>query len=91
MMAAMTRFTTRGIGVIALQDRYHSWVIGSLMTALVGAAGVAIVFNWGQVSLGKAARVLTRDNRLAGLRSGAATTRRSDDDCLARSGSQQGP
>ncbi len=32
-----------------------------LMTALVGAAGVAIVFNWDQVSLGKTARVLTRD------------------------------
>lgn len=52
MMAAMARFTTRGLGVIALQDRYHSWVIGSLMRALVGTAGVAIVFNWGQISLG---------------------------------------
>ena len=52
MMAAMARFTTRGLGVIALQDRYHGWVIGSLMTALIGTAGVAIVFNWGQVSLG---------------------------------------
>ncbi len=52
MMAAMARFTTRGLGVIALQDRYHGWVIGSLMTALIGTTGVAIVFNWGQVSLG---------------------------------------
>ena len=51
MMAAMARFTTRGLGIVPLQNRYHGWVIGSLMTALVGAAAVAIVFNYGQVSL----------------------------------------
>jgi len=52
MMAAMARFTTRGLGIIPLQNRYHGWVVGSLMTALVGATVVAIIFNYGQVSLG---------------------------------------
>jgi Mn2+/Fe2+ NRAMP family transporter len=52
MMAAMARFTTRGLGVVALQNRYHGWLVGSLMTALVGTAAVAVVFNFAQYSLG---------------------------------------
>ncbi len=52
MMAASARFTTRGLRVIALQNEYHGWIIGSLMTALIGTSAVAIVFNWGQYSLG---------------------------------------
>jgi Mn2+/Fe2+ NRAMP family transporter len=52
MMAVMARFTTRGHGIVALQNRYHSWLIGSLATALVGTAVVAVVFNFGQYSLG---------------------------------------
>jgi len=52
MMAAMARFTTRGQGAVALQNRHHGWLVGSLMTALVGTAAVAIIFNYGQYSLG---------------------------------------
>ncbi|HXV62305.1 MAG TPA: divalent metal cation transporter [Vicinamibacteria bacterium] len=52
MMAAMARFTTRGHGIVALQNRYHGVLFGSVMTALVGSTAVAIVFNFGQVSLG---------------------------------------
>lgn len=51
MMAAMARFTTRGLGIVPLQNRYHGWVVGSLLTALVGTAAVAVIFNFGQVSL----------------------------------------
>ncbi len=53
MMAAMARFTCGGgIPIIAVQKRYHGWIVGSLMTALVGTAAVAIIFNYGQYSLG---------------------------------------
>lgn len=53
MMAAMARFTCKGhFRVIAVQNRRHGWIIGSLMTALVGTAFVAVVFNYGQYSLG---------------------------------------
>ena len=53
MMAAMARFTCRGgFRVIQVQNRRHSWLIGSLMTALVGTAAVAVIFNFGQVALG---------------------------------------
>jgi Mn2+/Fe2+ NRAMP family transporter len=53
MMAAMARFTCRGgIAIIAVQKDYHGWIVGSLMTALVGTAAVAIIFNYGQYSLG---------------------------------------
>ena len=52
MMAAMARFTTRGLGIVAVQNRTHGVLVGSLMTALVGTAAVAVVFNFGQVSLG---------------------------------------
>lgn len=53
MMAAMARFTCRGgFRVIAAQNRYHGWIVGSLLTGLVGTAVVAIVFNYGQYSLG---------------------------------------
>ncbi len=52
MMAAMARFTCRGgFRVIQAQNRRHGWLVGSLMTALVGTTFVAIVFNYGQVSL----------------------------------------
>lgn len=53
MMAAMARFTCKGgFRVIQVQNRRHSWLIGSLMTALVGTAAVAVIFNFGQVALG---------------------------------------
>lgn len=53
MLAAMARFTCRGgFRVIAAQNRYHGWVVGSLLTGLIGTAMVAIVFNYGQYSLG---------------------------------------
>ncbi len=53
MMAACARFTCRGgFRVMAAQNRYHGWVVGSLMTGLVGCAAVAIIFNYGQYSLG---------------------------------------
>ena len=53
MMMAMARFSCRGgFRVIALQNRYHGWIVGSLMTALVGTVFVAMVFNFGQYSLG---------------------------------------
>lgn len=53
MMAAMARFTCRGgFRVIAAQNRFHGWVVGSLLTGLVGTSLVAIVFNYGQYSLG---------------------------------------
>lgn len=53
MMAAMARFTCRGgFRIIQVQNRTHSWVVGSLMTALVGTAAVAVIFNFGQYSIG---------------------------------------
>lgn len=52
MMAAMARFTTRGHGIVELQNRYHGVLFGSVATALVGSCAVAIVFNFGQYSLG---------------------------------------
>lgn len=53
MMAAMARFTCQGgFRVIAAQNRYHGWVVGSFLTGIVGTAFVAIVFNYGQYSLG---------------------------------------
>ncbi len=53
MMAACARFTCRGgFRVMAEQNRYHGWIVGSLMTGLVGCAAVAVIFNYGQYSLG---------------------------------------
>lgn len=53
MMAAMARFTCRGgFRIIDIQNRSHGWVVGSLMTALIGTAAVAVIFNYGQYSLG---------------------------------------
>ena len=53
MMAAMARFTCRGgFAVVEVQNRYHGWIVGSLMTALVGTVFTAVVFNFGQYSLG---------------------------------------
>ena len=53
MMAAMARFTCYGKeSIINLQNKFHSRIVGSLMTALVGTAFVAIIFNTGQYSLG---------------------------------------
>jgi len=53
MMAAMARFTCRGgFRVIRVQNRFHGWVVGSLLTALVGTVAVAVIFNYGQYSLG---------------------------------------
>lgn len=53
MLAVMVRFTARGgFRVIQEQNRRHGWIIGSLMTALVGCVAVAMIFNTGQVSLG---------------------------------------
>lgn len=53
MMAAMARFTCRGgFRIIRIQNRHHGWAVGSLLTALVGTAAVAVIFNYGQYSLG---------------------------------------
>ncbi len=53
MMMAMARFTCRGgFAVIEVQNRYHGWIVGSLMTALVGTLFVAVAFNFGQYGLG---------------------------------------
>ena len=53
MMAAMARFTCKGgFRIIQVQNRRHSWLIGSVMTALVGTTAVAVIFNFGQVALG---------------------------------------
>jgi len=53
MMAAMARFTCRGgFRIIVIQNRYHGWIVGSLLTAIVGTAAVAVIFNYAQYSLG---------------------------------------
>ncbi len=53
MMAAMARFTCRGrFRIIAVQNRHHGWIVGSFLTALIGTAAVAVIFNYGQYSLG---------------------------------------
>lgn len=53
MMAAMARFTCCGrFRVIPVQNRYHGWAVGSLMTAIIGTAAVAVIFNYAQYSLG---------------------------------------
>jgi manganese transport protein len=53
MMAAMARFTCYGrFRIIPVQNRYHGWVVGSLMTAIIGTAAVAVIFNYAQYSLG---------------------------------------
>ncbi len=53
MMAACARFTCRGgFRVIVEQNRYHGVIVGSLMTGLVGTAAVAVIFNFGQYSIG---------------------------------------
>jgi len=53
MMAAMVRFSCRGgFRVIPMQNRRHGWFVGSLLTALIGTAAVAIIFNFGQYGLG---------------------------------------
>jgi manganese transport protein len=53
MMAASARFTCRGgFRVIVEQNRYHGLIVGSLMTGLIGTAAVAIIFNFGQYSIG---------------------------------------
>jgi len=53
MMAAMARFTCRGgFRVIPKQNLHHGWLVGSLMTGIVGCAFVAVIFNFGQYSLG---------------------------------------
>lgn len=53
MMAAMARLTCRGgFRLIAVQNRYHGWLVGSLMTGIVGTVSVAVIFNYAQYSLG---------------------------------------
>jgi Mn2+/Fe2+ NRAMP family transporter len=53
MMAACARFTCRGgFRVIVEQNRYHGVIVGSLMTGLIGTAAVAVIFNYGQYSIG---------------------------------------
>ena len=52
MMAAMARFTTRGqFSVVRMQHEHHGWFIAGILTCLIGLVGVAVVFNFGQVSL----------------------------------------
>ncbi len=53
MMAAMARFTCRGQSpIIPIQNKFHGWAVGSLLTALIGTAAVAVIFNYGQYSIG---------------------------------------
>lgn len=53
MMAASARFTCRGgFRIIAEQNRCHGWIVGSLMTGLIGTAVVAVIFNYAQYSIG---------------------------------------
>jgi len=53
MMAAMARFTCKGdFTVIQKQNEKHGWVIGTLFTAIIGTALVAVAFNFAQVALG---------------------------------------
>lgn len=53
IMAAAARFTCRGgFRVIQAQNRYHGVLVGSVLTGLVGCAAVAVIFNYGQYSLG---------------------------------------
>ncbi len=53
MMAACARFTCRGgLRVIIEQNKHHGLIVGSLMTGLIGCAAVAIIFNYGQYSIG---------------------------------------
>lgn len=53
MMAASARFACRGgFPVISAQNRRHGFVVGSVLTGLVGTALVAVIFNFPQYSLG---------------------------------------
>ena len=53
MMMAAARFACRGgFAVVDMQNRYHGWIVGSGLTALVGTVFVAVAFNFGQYSLG---------------------------------------
>lgn len=52
MMAAMARFTCKGqFSLIARQREQHGWLIAGLMTCMIGMVSVAVIFNFGQVSL----------------------------------------
>ncbi len=52
MMAAMARFTTKGqFRVVRVQRERHGWFIAAFLTCIIGMAGVAVVFNFGQVAL----------------------------------------
>ncbi|MBI2834939.1 MAG: divalent metal cation transporter [Acidobacteria bacterium] len=51
ILAASARFTCQGgFRVVALQNRYHGYLVGSGLTAL-GVAFVGVVFNFGQYAL----------------------------------------
>jgi Mn2+/Fe2+ NRAMP family transporter len=53
MMAASARFACKGgFPVIAAQNRHHGFVVGSVLTGLVGTALVAVIFDFAQYSLG---------------------------------------
>lgn len=53
MMMAAARFACLGgFAVVDMQNRYHGWIVGSGLTALVGTVFVAVAFNFGQYSLG---------------------------------------
>lgn len=51
MVAAGLRFATKGGRIIILQNKYHHWIIGSVLTALGGVAIPAILWSWGQFAL----------------------------------------
>lgn len=51
MIAATLRLATKGGQLVPLQNKYHHWVIGSILTALGGVALPAIIWTWGQFAL----------------------------------------
>lgn len=64
MLAASIRFTSGGLRVIATQNRYHGYLVGSFLTALLGCAFVGVLFNLAQYSL--AAHALESLTRVLG-------------------------
>lgn len=51
MIAATLRIATKKGPMIPLQNKYHGILVGSVLTALGGAAIPAIIWTWGQFAL----------------------------------------
>ncbi len=51
MIAATLRIGTKAGQLIPLQNKHHHYVIGSILTALIGMAIPAIIWTWGQFAL----------------------------------------